>query len=133
MKYRQSGFSLIEVLVASLIMFISLTVFTSVFRGALISTQRASDVLSGSAAATLVLENISSQLRVGHQQREQSGEEYLLGYSFSWSAQVVKSTRPPARYFGKDLIQPEHELKVWQITLVNKDTSETFHYQDFSW
>lgn len=133
MNRREGGFSLIEVLIAAFIMFIALAVFTSVFRGALLSSKIATDSINSTALTGIVVDSISSKLTKNHQSEEMKGQEKLLHKTLSWSAKVIKKTKPPARLFAQELVQPEHEAKIWQVTLVDDQSNQQFIYEEITW
>lgn len=135
MTTKMTGFSLIEVLIASFIMFISLMVFSSVFRSAIISSDKAVSNVSSSAYTHLIMGEIAAQLKDAHQQNQLTGKGTLLQRKFQWQANVVESTRPPARYFGQTMSQAEHQMKLWQVqlTLIIDEKQSQVQYQEVTW
>lgn len=133
MKPASQGFSLIEVLIAAFIMFISLAAFTSIFQGALLASSSATKSIDSTAVTAIITDSISFKIKANHANREMKGEEQLLGKTFLWDAKVISETRPQARYFGKELIQPEHTAKIWLVKLKDKDSGAEYHYEEVSW
>ncbi len=135
MKYNQGGFTLIEVLIASFIMFIALATFTMVFRGALLSSERAESVVSTSAYTDLIVDKISASLKQQHKKTQAGGQGMLLGRQFFWQAHVKQVSRPPARYFGGSLEQASHTIKLWQVKLTVKTntSAKDFTYEEVTW
>lgn len=132
MSNKQGGFSLMEVLIASFIMFIALAVFTLVFRGAILSSDKATQHLSLSAYASLLVENVSSELAARHSLDETQGEGKLFDLIYKWRAQVVKRANPPARYFGKEEIQLEHEAKIWRVEIQIQGLDKQFVFEELT-
>lgn len=133
MRMGNKGFSLVEVLVASFIMFIALAIFTSVFRGALISSERASDVVDTSAFTGLVVEKIAVTIKQNHGKEKLQGQEQILGKNYHWSASVIKQTQPPARYFGSQLVRADHTAKLWKVRLKLVDSDKVYEFEEISW
>ena len=127
------GFSLLEVLVAAFIMFISIAVFTSIYSGAMLSSDVASKNIQSANATSLVLDNIAFALKQRHHQDEASGEMFVFDTQFRWQARVVESARPQGRFFGAELIQPEHQAKRWQVSLQINDEAGTYTYEETTW
>lgn len=132
---KNQGFTLIEVLIASFIMFISLAAFTLVFRSAIISSDKAENNVSSAAYVDVMLGDISAQLFQNKQLTKLQGNGALFGRNYSWKASVINVTQPPARYFGQTLSQAEHQAKIWRIALsisYNQKISE-YQYQEVTW
>jgi len=134
-KNTHQGFSLIEVLIASFITFISLSVFTLVFRGAILSTDKAEESVIGSSVARLAANQISAEIRSNHAKSSLSGSGIALGANYSWQAQVISVAKPPARFEGTELTQADHRLKKWQVSfqITYQDSSSNFQYEELSW
>ena len=135
MKKHVKGFTLIEVLIASFIMFIALATFSLVFRGAVLSSERAEVNVSTSAYTSLIVGKISSTLKLNHANSEMKGQGSLLGKRFSWVANVQDSSRPPARYIGNSLSQASHQAKIWQVelTVIVGSSERHFTYNEVTW
>jgi len=135
MKKSVMGFTLIEVLIASFIMFISLAAFTLVFRSALLSSEKAELNVSSAAYTNLIVGKISSELKNSHQLTTSQGTGLLLGRKYQWQARVISATNPPARYFGNVLAQAEHQAKLWQVNLsvqVGNKLSD-YSFEEITW
>jgi prepilin-type N-terminal cleavage/methylation domain-containing protein len=131
--HHPRGFTLVEVLVASFILFITLAAFTSILRTALISSERAQQVVTESISATLLVDSIRHQLQTSSKGNQAQGEGNINGIIYSWSATVTNRSRPPARYFGEQEIRPEHEILLWEVTIELEDGSEPYRYQEATW
>jgi type II secretory pathway component PulJ len=135
MNTKIAGFSLMEVLIASFIMFISLVVFSSVFRSAIISSDKAVLNVSSAAYTHLIMGEITSQLKDAHHLNQLSGEGSLLQRAFYWQASATESTKPPARYFGQNMSQTDHLVKLWnvELTLTYNEKESNVQYQEVTW
>lgn len=135
MNTKIAGFSLMEVLIASFIMFISLVVFSSVFRSAIISSDKAVLNVSSAAYTHLIMGEITSELKQAHHLNQLSGKGRLMQRTFQWQAKVTESTKPPARYFGQNLSQAEHLVKLWnvELNLTFNEKKSNVQYQEVTW
>lgn len=127
------GFTLIEVLVASFIMFLALTIFTSIYRSAMISTERATEVVASVSNTSVIVEKIAFKLRESSSKNQLNGTESLFGEQYTWRASVKNEVRPPPRYFGKELIQAEHSAKLWAVTVTLSSNGKQFSYEELTW
>jgi len=135
MRKGEKGFSLIEVLIASFIMFISLATFTMVFRSAMVSSTKAELNVSTAAYADLIVSKVASELKKHHGKASHTNAGVLIGREYFWNAEVVQHTQPPAVYVGQTLVQPEHQAKLWSIKLTIKtdNKSVNYRYQEVTW
>jgi prepilin-type N-terminal cleavage/methylation domain-containing protein len=135
MSISAKGFSLIEVLIASFILFISLAVFTHVFRGALLSSEKAEANVSTALYTQLISDKISSVLKNSHQLPQANGQGTLMGREYTWTAFIISSSQPPKRYIGRVLSQADHVVKLWQVKLSVKDGNKTQEYafEEVTW
>ena len=134
-KNNLSGFTLIEVLVASLIAFISLSAFTLVFRGAIIASEKAESALLTTSIATVVTSDISSEIASNKIENSLSGKGELLEGTYFWEAKVVDTIKPPARFVGAEISQAEHRLKKWKVSfnVTINGRSREYQYEEISW
>jgi hypothetical protein len=131
------GFTLVEVLIASVILFSTLTVFTVILRTALISNERAIEVVEKSVATIMILDDIQVALFESSSVGKANGEGSFIGSAYRWKASVKESARPPPRYLGQQLVQAEHEIKLWTVELEmlteNSKNIKNFTYDEATW
>jgi len=135
MNSKNFGFTLIEVLIASFIIFIVLASFTLVYRGALLSSHKAQISVDNVAYTSLIVNKITDQLSLSAQQSMAQGQGEIFNATYQWQAKVIKIAKPPARYFGGELTQSDNQIKLWQISLAVTTQSATrhFEYEDTTW
>jgi len=134
---NQTGFTLIEVLVASFILFLVLAAITMVYRGALLSSHKAERTLQFSS----LVEPISEHIRI--QIQESSSEEQLLGSGnmgkliFSWVAIKTHQSKAPLKLnIGTGEYDTGNKtFKLWEVTLnlQLKKASREFTFSEVSW
>ncbi|MBQ4849241.1 type II secretion system protein J [Pseudoalteromonas sp. MMG012] len=121
MSKRQQGFTLVEVLVASVILFSVLAVVSLVYRGAITASVKATQHLKINAEARMlivkieqsILELSTSEINKTQQKGQVNGIEYI------WKAQVIDFRSAPKK-FDVDLgtfIVPPRKYKLWRVTL----------------
>ncbi|MCC2606157.1 type IV pilus modification PilV family protein [Planctobacterium marinum] len=84
---KTAGFSLIEVLVASFILFMVISACSGIFYGAVKSKKTAEDYTLSTSFAPLLAEHIGLQIKNG----DTSGNGYFLGVTYRWQAKTLKS------------------------------------------
>ena len=85
---KQSGFTLIEALVAGLILFICISAATRIFSSSLISNRKATEEVVMSAYTSMFLDHIKFQVDQG----ETSGKGHWFGINFSWSSTLKEQS-----------------------------------------
>jgi len=132
------GFTLLEVLVASVILISSIAVISIAYRGALIASERADKNIQISGVMTVIVSNIKDDLRT-----QDTGQTTLLGkgeswgVSFTWDAELVAFKSAPDKLdleFGTtETFKPRFRL--WRIILNLKfqETDKTYQYHELSW
>ena len=126
---RVQGFTLLEVLLAGFILFLTLTSLTEVYRGALLSSGKAEQVLSMTGPIPPIRVIITNALV---EDGLQAGEGTYGDLDYTWSATLAYEGRPSlavleetpmARYFLWDI-----DLKVTKGKLVRR-----YNFRELSW
>ena len=132
---RQQGFTLLEVLLAGFILFLTIATMTMVYRGALLSSSKAEQSLQMSAAVLPVREVISDGFRNGDFSLSGSGEGTYGQYSYTWEAYLdstgkAESTIPE---FGSQ--NRMYEFKLWRVemTLTDGPRYRNYEFRELSW
>jgi len=133
---NQKGFTLIEVLVASFILFLVIAALTMVYRGALLSSHKAERSLQFSS----LVEPISEQIRLNLQSstnNEVQGQGSMGAVTFNWSAiEAFQAKAPPSVDAEQgSVIQGEKTFRLWNITLELqlKSATRDYHFSEVSW
>jgi len=136
---KAEGFTLIEVMVAAVILFSVIASVSLIYRGAFISSQKANDHIE----ITGVLPSILATLR--HQIREQANSSLTKlndqgitwGVNYEWQAELLEFKSAPEK-FDADSGQfgtPQKRYKLWQVTLILKKNglSKQYTFKELSW
>ncbi len=125
-KGNDQGFTLLEVLIAGVILFITVAAATSVFSSAVKSKLAASSTIKSSVYAKYIASNISFLM----QQGERSGSSNFDGVNYSWRAQ--QSDRKPIRQIpqeGSSSQSVNGNAILWRVEL---QLEEQHRAQNFS-
>jgi prepilin-type N-terminal cleavage/methylation domain-containing protein len=142
---RQNGFTLIEVLIAALIMFLVIVTMMSIYQGAMLSSQKATSALVLPQNAMQVRTLITEQIRVSKGQSQLSGSGQVNGIGFEWFAEKVAAGRPlhPNNIdwrVGAGFLVPYEgvggvPVYLWDVyfTLSYRDTERRYEFSELSW
>jgi len=141
---RERGFTLIEVLIAAVIMFTVLATATLSLRGAIIASERASRTAELLAPLDWITTTIRERLRENMATStsnglapEQGGEGALFGVEYRFRATLVRVGSPPPR-FDPDLLDfieyaPRFGLYDVELELEREGETSRFIYQELAW
>jgi prepilin-type N-terminal cleavage/methylation domain-containing protein len=128
---RLNGFTLIEVLIASLILFVAISSATIVFSGAVKSKQNATSAITNYAYVPILIEHISVQVRrASDNETTLDGQGYLLGADYRWQATIERQApikRGPLGASGPT--DSSRRVLFWRINLNVKHNNKE---QDYS-
>ena len=136
---KAQGFTLIEVLVAAVILFTCIAMVSVVFRGAFISSEKANNqmVISGVLPAILATlqQDIRQQGNLALTQLTNNGAMWDVNYQ--WQAAIVSHQSAPEKFDpqSQKLVVLAPRYKLWQVQLTLKYKSLSKHYQfnELSW
>lgn len=133
---KAKGFTLIEVLIAAMIMIAVLTLTAMSFQSARSSNEAAAKTLQLLAPLPLITDTIRAQIREKATD-SLNGDGSLNGVSYSWSATTeVFAAAPPAYSAENDEYTPypkRFRLYLVKLTLSAGRKSESFEYKEFAW
>ncbi|WP_286271764.1 type IV pilus modification PilV family protein [Thalassotalea hakodatensis] len=131
------GFTLIEVLVASFILFLVIASITLVYRGAILSSGKAERTLLFSAAVETISESIKANIQASNQQEIMEDQGQWGRVTFSWIAKPAYISAPPERISlaSGELEKSINQFVLWNIELqlsIDKAIRE-YHFNEVSW
>ena len=137
MVRKDNGFTLLEVLVAAFILFLVITAMTLVYRGAVLTSNKAERSLHFSALVTPICEQIRAQIRNSADQNKLEGEGVMGDVSFSWAAREDETSTEPD-YFDPDhgdYIAGSRKFTLWTIHVVVKNgtASRQYEFSEMTW
>jgi len=141
----EQGFTLIEVLIASVIMFTVLSTATLSVRGAMHASERASRTTELLAPLPWITPSIRDSLRESLSQSpvgippppEYSGAGRVFGVDYRFRAVLVRFTAPPSRFDvdAADFVDyaPRFGLYDVELELEREGEKSRFVYQELAW
>ncbi len=137
---EQRGFTLIEVLIAAVIMFTVLATATVSLRGAMHASERASRTTELLAPLSWITPTIRERLREypgDNLATEHSGEGVVFGVEYRFHASLVRSGAPPSRLDvdAAEFIEyaPRFGLYDVELELEREGEKSRFVYQELAW
>lgn len=136
---RNSGFTLIEVMVATVILISSIAVMSMVYRGAFISSKKANEYVKITGYLPSVLASVRYDIRQqGNSELSQlnnNGDAWDVTYK--WQANLIDFQSAPEKFDDESasFITPAKKYKLWQVDLTLQRDTLTKHYsfKELSW
>jgi Tfp pilus assembly protein PilV len=136
---KQQGFTLIEILVAAVILFTSIATVSMVYRGAFLSSEKANQYLTITGVLPSVLANIRSNIRAQGNSSDselgQKGETWSVQYA--WQAKLVEHKGAPDKLdvdTGDFVISPlKYKLWLVDLSMQFQTTNKQFQFYEVSW
>jgi Tfp pilus assembly protein PilV len=127
------GFTLIEVLVSGLILFLVLTAMTELYRGAVIGSSKAENSVFMSSAVPFIRANLSHSFRANPPQQGSSGNGKFGEVNYQWKATNEYVGRAP--YFLEEDLGRDVEYRLWRIDLsvTYRSSARQFHFNEVTW
>jgi len=154
MQQKNSGFTLLEVLVASTLLFACISVVTLIFKSAYVASQKAQIKVEQTGVIPALLPLIQQSIR---QQTTRFGDQLsgngiIWGMNYQWQAHVI-AFKSPADKFDVDTTRMESypkRYKKWLVSLeldgvdtaINNQTADIvntrkngliYQYHELSW
>jgi prepilin-type N-terminal cleavage/methylation domain-containing protein len=139
-RHTERGFTLIEVLIAAVIMFTVLATATLSLRTALHASERASRTTELLAPLPWITPTIRDSLREissSELPSDHDGEGLLFGVRYRYHATLVRSGAPPARFDvdAAEFVEYAPRFGLYDVELELEREGETtrFIYQELAW
>jgi prepilin-type N-terminal cleavage/methylation domain-containing protein len=136
---KTKGFTLLEVLVASTILFASIAVVTLIFKSAYVSSEKAEGKLVQTSVVNALLPIIQQDIRIKTTQftDKLTGAGILWGQQYQWNSHVI-AFKSPADKLDLDTAKIEsypERYKKWQVELIigSGNSQLSYHYHELSW
>lgn len=134
-----SGFTLIEVLVATIILISSIATLTLVYRGAYLSSESANKQISVVAMLPSMLARVKSEVRqLGNSSESAISRQGITwGVKYQWQATLIEYKSAPQKLDPDtgDFITPPPKYKLWQVKLLleSGSLSKQYSFKELSW
>jgi prepilin-type N-terminal cleavage/methylation domain-containing protein len=135
---KNAGFTLIEVLIAAVILFSALAITAELYSASSLSAQKASNkahFLQISPVAITVIKTEIRQLTEDKRLAELASEFVVSGINYQWQAQRI-SFKPRAPEYD-DVSPPKPRFGLFQVDVIARDTqtekTEVFQFRVATW
>lgn len=136
---KSKGFTLIEILVASIILFSVIATTSLVYRTAVTSSLKAEEHLYFTGVMPSIVTNIAEEvLELGQEDLDTlEGSGSALDVKYQWKASLLTFERAPEKLDvdSGNFVTPEKKYKLWQIELLLERNGKKIMYQynELSW
>jgi len=136
---KNSGFTLIEVMIASVILFSVIATVSMIYRGAFMSSEKANTHISINAVLPSLLTVIRNDIqnRSVYNEETLSNKASVWGVNYQWQASLLEYKSAPPYYDIDDgkVINPPKKYKLWvvNLTLQQNTTSKNYQFNEYSW
>ncbi len=132
--HHNKGFTLVEVLIAGVILFTSLGLVYSAFSQSVMNTEKAQKVIELNGSIPLIVSKVKADLnnKLGKTLRQGRG---IIGNTYyEWRTHEVKND-PILQYASSDVSTSGNAVKLLEvhITLEVDDTKRTFSFKEVVW
>ncbi|REL26106.1 prepilin-type N-terminal cleavage/methylation domain-containing protein [Thalassotalea euphylliae] len=141
------GFTLLEVLIASLILFATIAVVSILFKSSFIASEKAQQKLEHTAVVPAVLSVISQEIqeKTTATAKELGNKGQMWGVNYHWQANEVAFKAPPDKFDQEtgNTENQDNRYKLWQVELTlgsdntsakgNEPGSLQYRYKEVSW
>jgi len=133
------GFTLVEVLVASVILFSAIAVVSMIFRGAFIGSEKADNHINLSGIMPAVLASIKDEIQLqGNSTDSQlKGQAQAWDITYQWQASLlkIKSAQPEFDIDTSSMTNPPERFKLWQVSLdvERNGIIKNYEFNELSW
>ena len=136
---NNSGFTLIEVMVAAVILFSVIATVSMVYRGAFLSSEKANNHVNLTSVLPAVLATIKQELqdisRSSETEISHSANAWQIKYQ--WTAKLLKFKSAPEKLDVDtgNFVKPPLKYKLWQVELALEFNGLTkqYSYNELGW
>lgn len=136
---RSKAFTLVEVLVASVILFSSLSIMLLVYKGILISSEKSNNTIivttSIQSILKIVREKVQDESMRDPSIETISGQGVAWSIMYNWTAKLERFERAP-EYFNPESMDyeiPDKKFKLWEVRLELAGGRDVYYYKELSW
>lgn len=137
MGKNAKGFTLIEVLIAAVIIITVLSLAAMSFSNARLNSEKASDTLQLLAPVPIIMDTIREQIRNEVSSDRLTGDGAIDGVQYRWQAIVESAGSPPDNFDVEQGVvvryKPRYKLYLVELALSFGSKSETFEFKELAW
>lgn len=135
-SFIRKGFTLVEVLIALVIILTVIATSTMVYTNAQRSSMHAENITRILASLPVVLDTVRSQIRKNPTNKI-SGDGALMGVTYQWEANVIESKPPPPQLIveNDEVVAFSPRFSLYQVTLSLSfgGRLQQYQYEELAW
>lgn len=126
------GFTLLEVLVASVILFAAVALVSVIYSNVVSTSLKAERAIKITSTMPILVESVANKLQLNTGKTTEKGEGQIDDVTFNWQANKEQSS--PMLVNDIDEITSQHNISLWSITLniQYRNIIRTYNYREFS-
>ena len=135
MQAKQQGFTLLEVLLAGFILFLTISVTTLIYKGALLSSGKAERSLAISAAAPAIHRLVTEQIRTGGVANNPLGQGRYGDIEYRWQASLAYIGKPSLMLVNLNNLEDTQIYSLWtvELSLQRGPLIKSYNFIEISW
>ena len=135
MQAKQRGFTLLEVLLAGFILFLTISVTTLIYKGALLSSGKAERSLAISAAAPAIHRLVTEQVRNIGGANNSLGDGRYGDIEYRWQAALIYIGKPSLALVELNGLQDTQVYSLWnvELSLQKGPLVKNYNFTELSW
>ena len=135
MQAKQRGFTLLEVLLAGFILFLTISVTTLIYKGALLSSGKAERSLAISAAAPAIHRLVTEQVRNIGVANNSLGDGRYGDIEYRWEAALISIGKPSLALVELNDLEDTQVYSLWnvELSLQKGPLVKTYNFTEISW
>lgn len=143
MVAKNKGFTLIEILVASVILFSAISVVTLIFKSSYVASQKAQLKVEQTGIVSVLLKKVQQEIRdkTTYSSDKLEGEGVIWGKKYQWHAILLEFKAPIDKFDNETGTTDkfDEKYKLWQVDLVigtGKSIEKSiveYQYNEISW
>ncbi|MDC0052690.1 prepilin-type N-terminal cleavage/methylation domain-containing protein [Gammaproteobacteria bacterium] len=135
MQAKQQGFTLLEVLLAGFILFLTISVTTLIYKGALLSSGKAERSLAISAAAPAIRRLVTEQVRNIGVANNSLGDGRYGDIEYRWEAALISIGKPSLALVELNDLEDTQVYSLWnvELSLQKGPLVKNYNFTEISW
>jgi hypothetical protein len=135
MQAKQQGFTLLEVLLAGFILFLTISVTTLIYKGALLSSGKAERSLAISAAAPAIRRLVTEQVRNIGGANNSLGDGRYGDIEYRWQAALISIGKPSLVLVELNDLEDTQVYSLWnvELSLQKGPLVKNYNFTELSW
>jgi len=138
MNKSSQGFTLLEILVASTILFSSIAVISLIFKTSYVTSEKATKHVEQAGVIKALVTSIQVTIREDTRQNTNSlkGSGVIWGVQYQRQAELIANKAPPNKFDAStgNMESYSARYKLWGVVLtVGENNKRKFEYNELSW